>query len=402
LDQPSRATLRKYGVRFGAYHIYLPNLLKPAPRILAAQLWALKHAAPDATGLDELRALASGGRTSIPTDKDIPRPLYRTVGYRVCGERAVRVDILERLADLIRPALTWRDGSAIPKPPGAVEGGGFTVTQAMTSLTGASGEDFASVLRSLGYRAERRPKPAEVAAPAEPAAALPEAAEGAEKQPAMAAEEAPTQDAAPLSEPEVLPVTEAPSTEPAEPVAPAVEEVAGETSARIGTAPLPATETAPAAAETAPAAAAEEPAVIEVWRPGRPSERPRHGKPRRHRRPEQAVAEGAAAGATPVPAEAGAAAGTDAAQPQHRRPRPQHHRKESQGGKPRHQRQGAGQDRGQDRGRPPRRDREGQRERGSFAKPRPQQREKAADPNSPFAKLAALKAQLEADTKERR
>jgi ATP-dependent RNA helicase SUPV3L1/SUV3 len=25
LDQPSRASLRKYGVRFGAYHIYLPG-----------------------------------------------------------------------------------------------------------------------------------------------------------------------------------------------------------------------------------------------------------------------------------------------------------------------------------------------------------------------------------------
>src|SRR5688500_1047435 len=76
LDQPARANLRKYGMRFGAYYIYLPNLLKPAPRILAAQLWALKHAAPDAKGLDELRALASGGRTSIPTDKEIARPLY--------------------------------------------------------------------------------------------------------------------------------------------------------------------------------------------------------------------------------------------------------------------------------------------------------------------------------------
>src|SRR4029077_9114820 len=43
LDQPSRATLRKYGVRFGAYHIYLPALLKPAPRALATQLWAFKH-----------------------------------------------------------------------------------------------------------------------------------------------------------------------------------------------------------------------------------------------------------------------------------------------------------------------------------------------------------------------
>ena len=31
----------------------------------------------------------------------------------------------------------------------------------MTSLTGASGEDFASILRSLGYRMDRKPKPAE-------------------------------------------------------------------------------------------------------------------------------------------------------------------------------------------------------------------------------------------------
>ena len=58
LDQPSRATLRKYGVRFGAYHLYLPALLKPAPRSLAAQLWALKHGSPDDKGLDELQRLA--------------------------------------------------------------------------------------------------------------------------------------------------------------------------------------------------------------------------------------------------------------------------------------------------------------------------------------------------------
>ena len=50
LDQPSRAVLRKYGVRFGAYHLYLPALLKPAPRSLAAQLWMLKHGSPEDQG----------------------------------------------------------------------------------------------------------------------------------------------------------------------------------------------------------------------------------------------------------------------------------------------------------------------------------------------------------------
>src|SRR5215813_10974290 len=167
LDQPARAVLRKHGVRFGAYHLYLPMLLKPAPRALAAQLWTLKFGTPEMKGLDELQHLAASGRTSFPADKEIDKALYRTLGYRVCGERAVRVDILERLADLIRPALAWRDGAPGDKPPGAFDGRAFVVTGAMNSLTGSSGEDFASILRSLGYRMEKRPKPPEAAKPPE-------------------------------------------------------------------------------------------------------------------------------------------------------------------------------------------------------------------------------------------
>src|SRR5262252_3291851 len=147
LDQPARATLRKYGVRFGAYHIYLPLLLKPAPRVLAVQLYALKHDGPETKGIETIERLAASGRTSIAADKDIDRALYRIAGYRVCGERAVRVDILERLADLIRPALSWREGAPGPKPAAAFDGRGFTVTLAMTSLTGCAGEEFGSILR---------------------------------------------------------------------------------------------------------------------------------------------------------------------------------------------------------------------------------------------------------------
>src|SRR6516164_8084053 len=116
LDQPARATLRKFGVRFGAYHIYLPALLKPAPRKLATQLWALRYDGTDSKVLDDLRHLAGSGRTSITADPAIDPALYRTAGYRACGARAVRVDILERLADLIRPALAWREGAPGPRP----------------------------------------------------------------------------------------------------------------------------------------------------------------------------------------------------------------------------------------------------------------------------------------------
>ena len=179
LDQPSRASLRKYGVRFGAYHIYVPSLLKPAARALASLLWAQSQDNVELSALSGAQHLAGSGRTSFPVDKSLDRDAYRVLGYKQCGERAVRVDILERLADLIRPALSWRQGSAGgalgQKPAGAFDGRSFVVTQAMTSLTGSAGEDFASILRALGYRMEKRPPlpPAPVvveAAPAEAAA----------------------------------------------------------------------------------------------------------------------------------------------------------------------------------------------------------------------------------------
>ncbi|MDQ4136012.1 MAG: helicase, partial [Pseudomonadota bacterium] len=161
LDQDGRAALRKLGVRFGAYHLYLPALLKPAPRTLAAQLWALTHGGLDQKGIDEIAHLAGSGRTSIPVDTGIAPGLYGAAGFRVCGGRAVRVDILERLADLIRPAIAYRPGvTAGEPPPGAADGEGFVPTVSMTSLVGCAGEDFASILRSLGYVAEQRPGPA--------------------------------------------------------------------------------------------------------------------------------------------------------------------------------------------------------------------------------------------------
>ena len=124
LPQDARAALRKFGVRFGAYHLYLPALLKPAPRALAAQLWALKHGGMEAVkGIDEVAHLASSGRTSFAADAEVNRGLYRAAGFRVCGDRAVRVDILERLADLIRPAIAYRPGVTPGDPPaGAADG----------------------------------------------------------------------------------------------------------------------------------------------------------------------------------------------------------------------------------------------------------------------------------------
>jgi ATP-dependent RNA helicase SUPV3L1/SUV3 len=414
LDQPARATLRKYGVRFGAYHIYLPLLLKPAPRALATQLWALAHENAHSQGADDLLHLAAGGRTSMPVNKDIDPVLYRNAGYRVCGERAVRVDILERLADLIRPALAWREGASGAKPPGALPGGGFTVVNTMTSLTGASGEDFASILRSLGYRMEKRPKPAEPVAETPAAAPTTEPAVATAADATEGASDADGSDHAtvdgaletPVDLAPVEPAEHADDTTPAPAVAGGVEAtLQPEAEAEIASADEAAAVNSSiigneAAAPTAEAATAElqvaEPELIEVWRPGRAarSEGPRRPRFRgreggRHGgRPAPQQTE--AAGMPPVavePADATAMAASPTA------PAPSHHHRHQRRKGPPDQRPDQRFDR-------PRRDRE--RPPPHAHAGRPERREKAPDPNSPFAKLAALKAQLEAEAKERR
>jgi ATP-dependent RNA helicase SUPV3L1/SUV3 len=439
LDQPARAMLRKHGVRFGAYHIYIPTLLKPAPRALAVQLWALKYGGPE-HGLESLQHLAASGRTSIPVDEKMPQLLYRTVGYRVCGSRAIRVDILERLADLIRPALSWREGAAGEKPLAAVDGRTFKVTGAMTSLTGASGEDFASVLRALGYRMERRPKPAEAPASATPAqetktetgdvSAKPEAVAAADSDVVesvdaveVAAGDAPETAAAepvtaPESSPSLIPVPEYFAESTKTETAPAGESAPTETTP----AETPATASASEATTSAVPAAAAEPETIEVWRPGRPDgprrKREDRKRPRRH---EQPAAQAAQAGGEAQVAASGEtqSAGAEArvpGEPQDRKRherRDRHHRDRSEGegkearGRPHRPEKGGRREREGDEGRRERpRHRRDRRERDDDNRaPRSwssEQRDKGPDPNSPFAKLLALKEQLETNPKERR
>src|SRR5262245_36247218 len=355
LDQPARATLRKYGVRFGAYHIYLPALLKPAPRVLATQLWALKHGGSERKGREAIEQLAASGRTSIAADQEIANALYRIAGYRVCGARAVRVDILERLADLIRPALAWRSGGGSAKPQGAIEGFGFTVTVGMTSLAGCSAEDCAPVLRPLGYRMEKRPKPA--ASPLAPAESTPPAARSVQATLTQAASTDDAVAAAPAVDAEPRPEPSAPMTEAATTDAPAVEDAVVEAAAPAPSEPVErASAPVPAGAAEQVVSVAEAPILavstqaegpaqdvavaqppsevapktgfaaeefIEVWRPARRDEharKPRHERGTRQRRPQrqpqaQLVA-ATPAGTAAVGADSGApAAGTAEASP---------------------------------------------------------------------------------------
>jgi ATP-dependent RNA helicase SUPV3L1/SUV3 len=399
--------LRKYGVRFGAYHIYIPQLLKPAPRALATQLFALKQDNPEVPGLEEVQQLASSGRTSIPVNKEIQKPLYRTAGYRVCGERAVRVDILERLADLIRPALAWRDNAPGVKPQGALDGTGFTVTVGMTSLVGSSGEDFASILRALGYRMERRPKPAE------PIAEISVPADAAVSAEATPASETTVIDTVPQPAETIPPsapreITDSPSLLPENHFAPPVTEPSPAETAPEAAPLVPEQEEASAeqavadpvaleaAGEPAGPSASAEPDMVEVWRPGRFENRDRNRNARgvRHHgrkhgdRSSAPAASDANAPALAADAQPSPAADTDQpnGEKRHQRGRRPHRGDRPEGQRPQHhgKRNRHEDKRGERHERPERRERP----------------ERQPDPNSPFAKLAALKAQLESGAKE--
>ena len=74
--------------------------------------------------------MASSGRTSAPPDARVNPETYRIGGFRSCGDRVVRVDIVERLADMIRAASVLRVANGSDSGPPA-----FQVASQMTSLT---------------------------------------------------------------------------------------------------------------------------------------------------------------------------------------------------------------------------------------------------------------------------
>jgi ATP-dependent RNA helicase SUPV3L1/SUV3 len=179
-------------VRFGQHNIFMPLLLKPAPTRLRLILWSLWE------GFEMFPEAPPPGLVTIPALADAPRGYYEKVGYRLCGSRALRIDMLERLADLIRP-MDVR--------------GGFEATPDMLSITGCTLEQLAEILKSLGFDGERgeRPKPvrpAPEATPAEPAE--PESSTG------KTVADAPEGGAAaePEAEPEKTPEPEGEAAEP--------------------------------------------------------------------------------------------------------------------------------------------------------------------------------------------
>ncbi|MHC0054864.1 helicase-related protein [Actibacterium sp. D379-3] len=202
LDQDARSALRKHGIRFGQFTIFLPLLLKPAPTRLRLVLWSL------ANNLDEFPESPPPGLVTIPNLPDMPDGYYTLSGYRRAGARAIRIDMLERLADLLRA----QDSR-----------GGFEANPDMLSITGMTLEQFADLMQGLGYKAEKAERAKVKAAPVAETPVAEAASDTAPAEPAAPEAVEPSPD--PVTEPPVADVAAAPESAPEPPADPADMEV---------------------------------------------------------------------------------------------------------------------------------------------------------------------------------
>lgn len=374
IEQTDRAALRQLGVRFGAHHIFVPAILKPAPAGLNAILWALKNNEESNPGVLDLPARSAAGRTSFPVDERIPQDLYRVCGFKICGSRAVRVDILERLADQIRPLLAWRNESGQPRPEGAIDGRSFLVTISMTSLLGCAGDDFAAILKSLNYRSETVEKstlPPELFA--EPAS-----------QDALEKNTAANENDEPGGKEEVEGAgnetgTESSKLEEPAPVAAAEPEQEPEQEQEKQTEATEGALTTDEGADSA-VSAEEAPETVDIWRPQRNANN-RNFQNRNRNRGHNKNETSASAG------EAGSGSSESGAPNRDRR---KHQADRFKGGyKGANKGADGGQSSAKGKGKPNRG------KSGAMKMSAGPKKEKTLDPDNPFAKLAALKAELE-------
>ncbi|WP_446698123.1 helicase-related protein [Aurantiacibacter sp. D1-12] len=128
VPKEKRPFLRRLGVNIGSLDVYVPALLKPAPRALLKAL-----------GVDP-RPIHESMAAVIDSAKPMP------AGYRRAGKQAIRVDMAEKL---FRTAHEQRAKAQVAGDKGAK---GFPIDVALATSMGLSEENFRSLMKDAGFR----------------------------------------------------------------------------------------------------------------------------------------------------------------------------------------------------------------------------------------------------------
>jgi ATP-dependent RNA helicase SUPV3L1/SUV3 len=124
----ARNSLQRHGVRVGRHSVFMPALVKPRAAHTLALLWHAAH-----PGGAHAVFLARPGALSAQLDQKRDWGECAAAGYRACGRIAVRLDLVEKLAEAIED----------DEPPTDV---------ALARLIGRPVRELAGVLNALGYR----------------------------------------------------------------------------------------------------------------------------------------------------------------------------------------------------------------------------------------------------------
>ena len=111
--------------------MFVPATLKPRAVALKCLLWSVHRGIGDAPP-------PPPGLVSVAVDERLGEHYYAAAGFCVCGGRAVRVDMIEKLADAARAR---------------ARAGPFPSDHELLSLAGCGREDFAAVMARLDYEA---------------------------------------------------------------------------------------------------------------------------------------------------------------------------------------------------------------------------------------------------------
>ncbi|MDF2365705.1 helicase-related protein [Sneathiella sp.] len=181
LEKKDYGRLKFGGIRVGYEHVFMPILLKPDPTALRCLLWAIYQERA------EIPPAPPAGRVSFETDGKLPWTYYLTAGYAVYDKLAVRVDMLDRLAGLLRRASRGLLEEADPTKNKAQEGDNATPTSqegtpSETTVAVEGDADKTEEPIEKTTTEESSPPPASEP-PAEEAQAAPEASEAPSKAP---------------------------------------------------------------------------------------------------------------------------------------------------------------------------------------------------------------------------
>lgn len=146
LTPEDRQALKELGIRLGFKTAFVADVLKPAPAHLRMILWGLFN--------EKLGQFTPppAGLMSFPAEENVDEGFYNAAGYRTSGARAVRVDMLERLAFEANKLM---------------EQGPFIAPPEMAATIGCKRDELPTVLEGLGYKFEKIENPEDPEAPAQ-------------------------------------------------------------------------------------------------------------------------------------------------------------------------------------------------------------------------------------------